>query len=186
MDIDEILFTAEERMDKSLEVMANGFRSVRTGRANPEMVDNIQISYHGTRTPLKAIASITAPEPRLLCIRPWEKDILKEIERTLIKEDLGFNPMNDGTMIRIQIPPLSEEQRRKLVNRVKEIAEETRIAIRNIRKDANKDLDKEKKDATIREDAWKQAKEDIQALTDKYNKKVEDIVEKKSKDLMEI
>ncbi|MEK7484500.1 MAG: ribosome recycling factor [Planctomycetota bacterium] len=186
MDIDEILLTAEERMGKSLEVMGNGFRAVRTGRANPEMIDGLYILYHGARTPLKTIASVTTPEPRLLCIRPWEKEILKEIEKAIIKEDLGFNPMNDGSMIRIQIPPLSEEQRRKLVHRVKEIAEETRIAIRNIRKDANKDLDKEKKDSTIREDDWKKAKEDIQELTESYNKKIEDIVEKKSKDLMEI
>lgn len=185
MDIEEIIFDTEERMEKSVEVMLNSFRTVRTGRANPEMIDTLQISYHGVRTPLKAIASVTAPEPRLLCIRPWDKEIVKEIEKTILGENMGFNPTNDGAIIRIQIPPLSEEQRRKLVTRIKEMSEETKVAIRNVRRDSNKLLDKAEKDG-LSEDDCKNAKEQIDELTKNYTKRVEDAVEKKSKDLLEI
>jgi ribosome recycling factor len=185
MDIDEILLESEERMEKSIDVMNQNFRTVRTGRANPEMVDSLSIPYHGDRAPLKTIASVTSPEPRLLCIRPWEKEMVKEIEKAIIKADMGLNPTNDGSILRIQIPPLSEEQRHKLVSRVKTLSEEARIAIRNIRRDANKALDKLEKSSEISEDAYEDAKNEIQKLSDQYNKKVEDLFEKKSKDLLD-
>ena len=183
MDSDEILLDAEDRMDKAVKVLGDKYRGRRTGRANPGRVESIRVDYYGATTPLKQLANISAPEPDLLVIKPFDANAMSDIEKAIQKSDVGIHPSSDGRLIRLQVPPLSEERRQQLVARAKEVAEESRVAIRNVRRDANKDAEKLQKDKEISEDDLKKLKEDIQNLVKTYEKKVDEALKDKSADL---
>jgi ribosome recycling factor len=182
MDSDELLLETEERMEKALEVLQTKFRGMRTGRANPGLVESVKVDYYGSSTPLKQIASISAPEPSLLVVRPFDPSSLGSIEKAIQKSDVGIHPMNDGKLIRLQVPPLSEERRKQLAGRAKEVAEEARISIRNVRRDANKTAD----DLGISEDDLEKLKEEIQGLVKTYEGKVEDALKTKTAELTQL
>ncbi len=184
--IDDLLLETEERMEKAVNVLKDRYRGMRTGRANPGLVENIRVEYYGNPTPLKQIASISAPEANMLVIRPFDPGSIGDIDKAIQASDLGINPQNDGKLIRLIIPPLSEERRRDLAQGAKKAAEETKIALRNIRRDANKQADQLEKAKKISEDDRDNAKEEIQKLIDNYSKQTDDLYEKKSKELMEI
>lgn len=186
MPVDDVLLDAEERMEKAVQVFKDSLRTIRTGRASTGLVDSIRINYYGSQTPLKQLASVATPDPSLIVIRPYDPSVLKEIEKAIQQSELGLNPQNDGKVIRLAIPPLSEERRRQIVAQIKEMAEDSRVALRNIRRDANRTLDKEEKDATITEDDCKTAKDDILKLTHDYEKQVNDLLEKKSEEIMQV
>lgn len=185
MNREEILFDAEERMEKALDYFHHELVGIRTGRASPGLIESIRVQYYGSPTPLKQIASISAPEAQLLVIRPFDATALKEIERAILTSDLGLAPNNDGKVIRLNVPSLSGEQRKKLVGRVKDLAEEARVAIRNIRRDANKHADTAEKDKVVSEDERDELKEEIQELTRKYEAKANALAEKKSTEIQE-
>ena len=181
MDYDPIVLETEERMEKALEVLKEKFRGMRTGRANVGLVDAIRVDYYGSPTPLKQIANISAPEADLLVIKPFDPSALGDIEKAILKSDVGIHPQNDGKIIRLQVPPLSQERRKQLAARAKETAEETRVAIRNVRRDANKHADVIAK--TMSEDDLKRLKDEIQGLTKQYEEKVDGSLEAKTKEL---
>ena len=181
MDYDTILLETEDRMEKAFEVLKEKFRGMRTGRASPGLVDGIRVDYYGSPTPLKQIANISAPEANLLVIKPFDGSALGEIEKAIMKSNLGIHPMNDGKLIRLQIPPLTQETRKQLSARAKEIAEEARIAVRNVRRDGNKHADTIAK--TMSEDDLKRLKDELQDLTNRFEKKVDEGLEAKTKDL---
>ena len=181
MDYDTIVLETEERMEKALEVLKDKYRGMRTGRANAGLVDGIRVEYYGSPTPLKQLANVSAPEADLLVIKPFDPSALGNIEKAILKSDVGIHPMNDGKVIRLQIPPLSQERRKQLAARAKEIAEEARIAIRNIRRDANKSADSIGK--TMSEDDLKRLKDEVQELTKSYEGKVDEAVEAKTVEL---
>ncbi len=185
MTIDEILFDAEERMEKAVSVLHDALRGLRTGRATPALVEPVRVEYYGSPTPLKQMANISAPEVSLIVIRPFDPTVLKDIEKAILASELGLTPMNDGKLIRLAIPPLSGERRKQLTTRVKDLAEESRVAIRNVRRDANKHADQAEKDKVLTEDDCEQTKEQIQDLTKKFEGKVNDMAEKKSAEIME-
>ena len=157
MTSDEILFDAEERMEKAIAKLKNDLTGIRTGRANPGLVDSLRVEAYGSPTPIKTIASVSAPEPQQLVIRPFDPSIIKDIERGIINSDLGLAPNSDGKVIRLNIPPLSGDVRKKMVARTKELAEEAKVAIRNVRRDANKHADTAEKDGELSEDDCKGA-----------------------------
>src|SRR5581483_4923111 len=185
MTSEEILFDAEERMEKAVNVFKDELRGLRTGRATPALVDTIRVEYYGSPTPLKQIAQISTPDPQQILIRPFEQSILKEIEKAIRSSDLGMSPNNDGKMIRLIVPPMSGEQRQKMVARIKKSAEEAKVAIRNIRRDANKHFDVAEKAKEMTEDERDQGKEEVQTLLKKYEDKISEMAEKKSKEVME-
>lgn len=185
MDNEEILLDCEERMENAVEALRKKFVGVRTGAASPALVENVRVEYYGTPTPLKQLANISTPEPQQLVIRPFDASCLKNVEKAIIASDLGLAPNNDGKLVRLTIPPLSGEQRRKLASKVKEFAEEQRVAIRNIRRDANKNADKSEKDKILSEDDRDKVKEEIQELTKKYENEVNELAEKKTKEVMD-
>ncbi len=184
--VKDILLDAEDRMKKSIEHLKTDLASLRAGRANPAMLDKIMVDYYGEPTPINQLANITVPEARLLVIQPWDKSSIAEIEKAILKSDLGINPNNDGNVIRIAIPQLTEERRKDLVKVVKKRAEDNRVAVRNIRREANDLLKSSEKDKLISEDENKKGMEDIQKLTDKYIKEVDNILQAKEKDIMEV
>jgi len=185
MNADEILFDAEERMDKAISVLKSSLSGIRTGRANPGLVDSLRVDVYGSTAPIKQLASIGVPEPTQIVIRPFDPGTLKDIEKAIIASDLGFNPQNDGRLIRINIPALSTETRRKMVGRVKELAEEARISIRNIRRDGNKAADQAEKAKAMSEDDRDQTKESIQDLTKSYEDKINDLAKAKEIEVLE-
>jgi len=185
MDQDEILLDAEERMDKAVSILQDQMKGLRTGRATAGLVDSIRVEYYGSPTPLKQLANISVPEPQQIVIRPFDNGVINNIAKAIQASDLGLSPNSDGRLIRLNIPPLSTERRRQLVGRVKELAEEARIAIRNIRRDANKHADQSEKDKVFSEDDCKKCKEDIQDLTKKFEGKVNSLAEAKEKDVMD-
>lgn len=186
MDMDEVLLDAEERMEKAVKVFTDGLKGIRAGTANPGLVENIRADYYGTKTPLKQMANIGVPDPQLIVIKPYDPSSIEDIVKAIQKSDLGINPQSDGTVIRLSIPGLSEERRNQLASRIKDMAEDARVAIRNIRRDANKDLDKLEKQSEISEDDCKRGKEHIQDLTDEYTKEVDEMLEKKTEDIMRV
>jgi len=186
MDQDEILLDAEERMEKAVEVFRSQLKGLRTGRANPGLVDSIKVDYYGSPTPLKQIANISVPEPQQIVIRPFDPGSLNAIVKAIQSSDVGLAPNSDGRLIRLNVPPLSTERRRQLVARVKEIAEEARIAIRNIRRDANKHADQAEKQKILSEDERDRTKEQIQDLTKKYEGQVNEEAAAKEKEIMEV
>lgn len=185
MSVEDILLDAEERMDKALGVLKNNLAGIRTGRATPGLLDSVKVTVYGSQTPLKQLASIGAPEPQQLVIRPFDPSTIKDIEKAIVASELGLNPQNDGRIVRINIPPLSTDVRKKLVARIKDLAEEARIAIRNVRRDANKAVETAEKDKLISEDDRDKAKEDIQELTKKYETTVGDLAKSRETDVMD-
>jgi ribosome recycling factor len=185
MNAEEILLDAEERMDKAVDVLKKSLAGIRTGRANPGLVDSLRVDVYGSATPIKQIASVGAPEPTQIVIRPYDPTTIKDIEKAIIAGDLGLNPQNDGRIVRINIPPLSTEVRRKLVSRIKELAEEARVAIRNIRRDANKAADAAEKDKVVSEDERDRTKDEVQELTKSYEAKVNEMAKVRETEVME-
>jgi ribosome recycling factor len=185
MTSDDILLDAEERMEKAASVLKDSLTGIRTGRATPGLVDSIRVEAYGSLLPLKQLASVSAPEATQLVVRPYDQGTLKDIEKAIVASDLGYNPQNDGRLIRINIPPLSGEVRRKMVARVRELAEEAKVAIRNVRRDANKAADQAEKAKEMSEDERDSTKEEIQDLTKKYEEKVNDLAKAKEAEVME-
>ena len=181
-----ILKSAEERMKKAIDVLKKELAALRAGRATPALLDRVTVDYYGTPTPVNQLATISAPEPRLLVIQPWDKSALGEIEKAIQKSDLGLTPMNDGNVIRIAIPPLTEERRAELAKVVKKHGEEAKVAIRNIRRDANDELKALEKDGQISEDELRRHQESVQKLTDKYTAEVEALVAAKEKEIFSL
>lgn len=186
MAIDDVLLDAEERMEKAVQVFADGLRVIRTGTASSGLVEGIRVDYYGSPTPLRQLAQIAIPDPQLIVIKPFDPSCLGDVEKAIQTSDIGIHPQNDGKVIRLAVPGLSQERREQLVTRTRQMAEEARVAVRNIRRDANRHLDKEEKDSSISEDECRRAKDDVQKLTDDYEKQVNELLEKKSKDLMEV
>jgi ribosome recycling factor len=185
MPADEILLDVEERMEKAIDVLKHALAGIRTGRANPGLVDSLRVEVYGSPTPIKQIASVAAPEPTQIVIRPYDPGTLKDIEKAILASDLGFTPLNDGRVIRLNVPQLSTEVRRKMVNRIKELAEEAKVAVRNIRRDGNKAADQEEKSKVLSEDDRDQVKEEIQELTKKFEAKATDMAKARETDVME-
>ncbi|MBD3337331.1 MAG: ribosome recycling factor [Candidatus Eisenbacteria bacterium] len=175
----------EDRMQKSLEALRQEFTSVRTGRATPALLDGVRVDYYGSPVPLRQIASVSAPEPRLLVVQPYDKSAMGDVERAIQKADLGLNPSNDGQLIRIPIPALTEERRQDLVRQVKKTAEEFKVSVRNIRRDSIEELRKQEKDKEISEDEMHRGQSEIQKLTDSYIEKVDEMLSGKEKEILE-
>jgi ribosome recycling factor len=173
-------------MEKAVEVFGSSLRGIRTGTASVGLVENIRVDYYGSPTPLRQIAQIAIPDPQLIMIKPFDPTSLTNIERAIQTSDIGINPQTDGKIIRLAVPGLSQERRQQLVARVKTIAEEARVAVRNIRRDANRQLDKEEKEGLFSEDDRDRAKDEVQKLTDQYEEKVQELLQKKTKDILEV
>ncbi len=186
MAVDDILLHTEERMEKALNALHDNFASVRTGRANAMVLDRIRVDYYGVPTPINQMAGIKTPEAQLLVIEPWDKTMLKAIERAIMESDLGVTPSNDGSVIRLPFPSPTEERRRELVKQCKNFAEETRVAIRNARREANSAIEKAEKDDSLPEDEARRAENEIQKMTDKYIEDVDAIFKKKEAEVMEV
>ena len=184
--IDEIVEDAETRMGKSVESLRTELTKIRTGRAHPSLLDHITVDYYGAATPLSQVANISVEDARTLMISPWEKDMVKAIEKAIMKSDLGLNPATAGTLIRIPMPQLTEERRHDLVRVVRKEAENGRTAIRNIRRDANSDFKDLLKEKEITEDEARQSEDKVQKLTDSFVAKVDDVLSKKETELMEV
>lgn len=182
--IEQVKKDAKQRMEKAVEAVRGEFAKLRTGKATPALLEGITVNYYGSQTPVKQVANISAPEPRLLVVQPWEKSMLAEIEKAILKSDLGLNPTNDGIVIRIPIPQLTEERRKDLVKVAKKVAEEGKVSIRNIRRDANDALKKAEKDSEISEDMMHNTQDDVQNLTDECVKKIDELLELKEKEIM--
>lgn len=185
MSADEILLDVEERMEKAVDKLKHDLAGIRTGRANPGLVDSLRVEAYGSPTPIKQLASIGAPEPTQIVIRPFDPGTLKDIEKAILASGLGLTPMNDGKLIRLNVPPLSTETRRKLVGRIKELAEEAKVAIRNVRRDGNKQSDQEEKDKVLSEDDCTKVKEEIQELTKRFENRATELAKAKEQEVME-
>ena len=185
MSVDEIMLDAEDRMEKAISVLKHALSGIRTGRANPGLVDSVRVEAYGSQSPLKQLASITVPEPTQLVVRPYDAGTIKDIEKAIVASDLGLNPQNDGKIIRINIPPLSTDVRKKMVARIKELAEEAKISIRSIRRDANKVIDTAEKNKEISEDDRDRLKDEVQELTKKYEADATESAKLREADVME-
>jgi ribosome recycling factor len=183
--IDSLYHDAREGMGKSIDALKNEFKKVRTGRASLALFEGIKVSYYGTPTPLNQIASLSVPESRLIIIQPWDQSVIGEIEKEILKSELGLTPMNDGKVIRIPMPPLTEERRRELVRVVRKTAEEHKVSIRNIRRDTNELLKGLKKDGEISEDDSYRAQDKVQKITDDYIRLVDQTCQEKEKEILE-
>lgn len=173
-------------MTKTIETLKKEFSSIRTGRASLALLDGIMVNYYETPTPLQQLASLSIPESRQIAIQPWDPKTISDIEKAILKSDLGLTPMNDGKTVRISIPPLTEERRKQLVKTVRKKAEEAKVAIRNIRRDANEDLKKLEKEKHVSEDIVKKSQEEIQKLTDSYISRADEVLGNKEKEIMEV
>ncbi|MDD4048980.1 MAG: ribosome recycling factor [Clostridia bacterium] len=182
----DIIFETEEKMKKTIEAMKKELSTMRVGRANPSILEKIQVEYYGTMTPVNQVANISVPEPRLIIVQPWDKTLVAQVEKAILKSDLGLNPSNDGSIIRIAIPQLTQERRLELVKVAKKKAEDTRVNIRNIRRDANDNIEVIEKDKIVSEDDAKKGQDDIQKLTDKYIKELDGVLNIKEKEIMEV
>ena len=182
----EIQNKLQQQMDKTIEALKHEFATIRAGRANAQMLDKIRVDYYGTPTPINQIGAISVPEPRTLMINPWDKSAMKEIEKAIRNSDLGFNPTNDGEVIRISVPALTEERRKELCKQAKKSAEDFKVRLRNERRDANDKLKKLEKEGEITEDDLKKATNDVQKLTDKYIKEVDTLLAAKEQDIMAV
>ncbi len=186
MSVKEIISVSEDKMKKTIEVAMRDFSMVRTGRASGALVEGIRVDYYGTMTPLKQLAGIATPEARLIVIQPWDISCLGAVEKAIQKSDIGITPSNDGKIIRLNVPPLTQERRVELVKVIHKLTEENRVAIRAIRRDANESVKLEQKDSCITEDESFKALDEIQKLTDKYIKDLEALSKKKENDIMEV
>jgi ribosome recycling factor len=185
MTSDEILFDSEERMEKAVNVFRDDLRGLRTGRASPGMLDSLRIEYYGSLTPVKQLAQVSTPDPQQIVIRPFDQSVLKDIEKAIRSSNLGLTPTNDGKIIRLQVPPMSGEQRKKMVTQIKKMAEEAKVACRNIRRDGNKQFDASEKAGEMTEDDRERGKEEVQTLLKKYEGKIEEMAQKKEKEILE-
>ncbi len=185
MSAEDILMDSEERMEKSVDHLKSSLAGIRTGRANPGLVDSLRVDAYGSPTPMKQLASVGAPEPTQIVVRPYDPGTLKDIEKTILASGLGLTPQNDGKLIRINIPPLSTEVRKKLVARIKELSEEAKISIRNVRREGNKAAEQAEKDKSLSEDERDKLKDEIQELTKTYETKVEELAKAREKDVMD-
>ena len=176
----------EEKMDKTIDSLMNDYASIRAGRANPHVLDKIKVDYYGTPTPIQQVGNISVPEARMILIQPWEKSLIKAIEKAILTSDLGITPSNDGTVIRLVFPELTEERRKDLVKDIKKKGEAAKVAIRNIRRDANEVFKKQNKANEISEDDLKDAEEKIQKITDKAIEKIDKAVENKTKEILTV
>ncbi|MFP4055462.1 MAG: ribosome recycling factor [Candidatus Brocadiia bacterium] len=186
MPYDDIYLDASERMDKAVQHLKEQFRTVRSSRATPGLVENVRVEYYGTQTPLKQLASIGVPDPQLIVIKPYDPSSVDAVNKAILTSQLGLTPSVDGKLIRVTVPALSEERRKKLVSQLHSIAEEAKIAIRNIRRDANKQADQEKSDGTMPEDDAFRLKDDIQEMTNEHEKTIDQAVESKTQEIMEV
>jgi ribosome recycling factor len=184
--IENFLGDATQRMDKSVEATHEHFNSVRTGRASAALLDRIQIDYYGTQTPLKNLATISAPEPRMLTIQPFDPSAIKQIEKAVLESDLGLTPSSDGKLVRLPIPQLTEERRKELVKLVKQMAEEGRVAVRNVRRDAIKHLEELVKNGDVGDDDERAAESRVQKLTDEHVGKIDELLKRKEAEIMEV
>lgn len=184
--IDQILKDGKSKMEDVIAATKRAFSNIRTGRANPGLLDRVMVSYYGTPTPLNQMASVSVPEPRLLVITPWDKSAIKDIEKAILVSDLGLVPTNDGTVIRIAIPSLTEERRKDLVRLVRKDAEDYRVGVRNIRRDLNEEIRKLEKSGDISEDDLHRVQADVQKQTDNYISTIDELLENKEKEIMEV
>ena len=184
--IDEILRNAEERMKAAVNMARKDFAAIRTGRASTALLDRIVVDYYGASTPLNQLATISAPEPRLLTIQPWDKSQIRAIEKAILESDLGLTPTSDGSVIRIVVPPLTEERRKELARLVRKEAEDKRVLVRNTRRDANEELKRLEKEKQVSEDDARRAQEKVQELTDRYIREIDQLLEAKEKEIMEV
>src|SRR4030043_1070784 len=175
-----------ERMSRTIEALKKEFASVRTGRASLALLDGIMVNYYDTQTPLQQLANLSIPDSRQIAVQPWDQKIIPDIEKAILKSDLGLTPMNDGKIIRINIPSLTEERRKQLVKAVRKIAEEAKVSIRNIRRDANEELKKLEKEKNISEEEVKKLQEETQKITDSYIAKADEVLGHKEKEIMEV
>lgn len=182
----EVFRTAEDKMNKSVNALVNEYAAIRAGRANPAVLDKVTVDYYGVPTPVGQVAAVSVPEARTLLIQPWDKSTLKAIEKAILTSDIGLNPQNDGSVLRLIFPPLTEERRRELVKGVSKYSEEAKVAIRSIRRDALEKLKDMKKKSEITEDDLKDAEKKMQDMTDKYCKEIDDTAAAKEKEIMEI
>jgi ribosome recycling factor len=186
MSADDILLEAEERMDSAVQHLGTELSGLRSGRASPALVDRLQVEAYGTATPLNQLAQIGCPEPRQILIKPYDPSIIKDVERAILASDLGLNPNSDGKVLRLNLPPLSEERRKQLAKVVRENGEKAHIAVRNVRRDANKSADAAQRDKELTLDDLDRLKKEIQDLTKKYEGRIDGLVEKKTADLMAV
>ena len=184
--MDERLLEFEEKMEKSLDALASEFATIRAGRANPHVLDKLRVDYYGTPTPFQQVANISVPEARMIQIQPWEASLIKEIEKAIVNSDLGLTPNNDGKVVRIVLPELTEERRKELVKDVKKKGENAKVAIRNVRRDANDLFKKQNKANEISEDEEKSLEAEVQKLTDKFVDMVDKAIEGKSKEILTV
>ncbi|NOZ61401.1 MAG: ribosome recycling factor [Calditrichaeota bacterium] len=184
--IDDIFKQAEAKMQKAISSFQNDLNKIRTGKASATILDSIRVNYYGSVVPLNQAASVSVPEPRLITIQPWDKSMISEIEKAILKSDLGLTPVNDGHIIRLPIPALTEERRLELVKQTKRMGEEIKVSVRNARREANDALKKAEKSSDISEDDSHRGQENVQKLTDEFVKKVDDILKAKEKEIMEI
>ena len=184
--IADVKSDASSGMNKALEAFKRDLAKVRTGRASLSLLDDVRVDYYGTPTPLNQVGTLAVPEPRLITVQPWEKNLIPEIEKAILKADLGLNPASDGQLIRLVFPPLTEERRKDMVKQVKRMGEDAKISIRNVRRDANDTLKKLEKDKEITEDDLKRGEKEVQDVTDDFVAKVDQVIAEKEKDLMEI
>lgn len=184
--LESIYKDVKEKMNKTIISLQNEFKIIRSGRAHPSMLDNIQVEYYGNMVPIKQIANITTPEMRLLVIQPWDKSVLGAIEKAILKSNLGITPNNDGKVIRLNLPQLTEEQRKNLAKIAHKKSEDFKVAIRNIRRDGNEAIKKIEKDGHISEDDTKYGLDEIQKITDEYIKKIDELLKQKEKEIMQI
>lgn len=182
MNYDEII----SKMEKTVDVLASNFAEVRAGRANPAILNKIKVDYYGVPTPISQVAGISVPEARLIVIQPWDLSILKEIEKEILKSDIGINPNNDGKVIRLSFPELNEERRKEIVKGIKKTAEDSKVAIRSIRRDGIEEFKKKQKDSEITEDELKVAEDEIQKITDKYVAEIDKLLDSKEKEIMSV
>lgn len=184
--MEELLMTFEEKMEKSYDNLLNEYVSIRAGRANPHILDKIKVDYYGSPTSIQQVGNVSVPEARMLLIQPWDASVLKEIEKAIMMSDIGLTPTNDGKCIRLVFPELTEERRKDLVKDVKKKGENAKVAIRNIRRDANDSIKKKGKEAGISEDEIKAYEDDVQKMTDKYIDKLDKAIDEKSKEILTV
>lgn len=184
--LEPIIADTNQRMQKAIESLKKDLLRIRTGRATPALLDGITADYYGSPMPINQVANISVPDARMVVVQPWEKTMLKEIEKAIRTSDLGLNPQNDGNIIRLPIPPLSEERRKDLFKNCKKIGEESKVGIRNIRRDSNEKLKKDEKDKIVTQDEAKKGQDDIQKITDKFIKIVDELLAQKEKEIMEV
>jgi ribosome recycling factor len=184
--MEQLLKETSKKMNGAIEALKNDFQRVRTGRANPSILDGVKVDYYGTMTPLNQVGNLSVPDPQLIVIAPWEKSLLPEIEKAILKADLGMTPQNDGNTIRLPIPPLTEERRKELVRQIKQMGEKLKLSIRNVRRDANDKLKQMEKNKEISQDDEKSTLTRIQKITDDFTQKIDLMIKDKEKELMSI